>query len=372
MDIEAVGPGARLDALTAAWAAAVSADAELGIGAETAVPPAAGRSGLPDTAGSATHPVATPDAAPESTATPADSADIGPQSGAAQTLGRPHAPVLEPLRPADASLPHSTFAGSEFAIPADQLVPATLTSLQVEGSAAWALLRQAPFRPLSRPAPGTQPEPRDPVPRHEPETGADSGHSDPDDPADETPAGPMPDDPTGWCEPLARALDAALAGAHAPHALHVAADQWRRGRCVVLSCPQGPAASGPAWAHVLWPLRRPAASRSLALHGLRVSARLTWSRSPEPGLWRHVRVVKEHHPRRGRQLVAMGTGGVALPCEVQLGPVLARPPRPADVVLRIDAVRGFWAALGTQWSASVLVCAHALVPAPDPTIVEAR
>ncbi|MEO7245541.1 MAG: hypothetical protein ABIX12_10390, partial [Rubrivivax sp.] len=164
-----------------------------------------------------------------------------------------------------------------------------------------------------------------------------------------------------WCRPLTHALRTALGDPNPPRALSVAADQWQRGRCVVLACPQQDGASGPAWAHVLWPqLARGAAVRSLALQGLRVGARLHWTRDSQPGQWWHARMLKEHHPRRGRQLVAMGAGGVAAACTVQLGPVVVTPPRPAEVVLRIDAVRGFWAALGTQWSVHVVVAARVL------------
>jgi hypothetical protein len=76
-----------------------------------------------------------------------------------------------------------------------------------------------------------------------------------------------------------------------------------------------------------------------------------------------VRVIKEHHPRSGRQLIAaapaQSTGRV--PCEVQLGPVLARALRGCDVCVRIGAARRFWNALGTQWSMHVIVSSAPLI-----------
>jgi hypothetical protein len=72
--------------------------------------------------------------------------------------------------------------------------------------------------------------------------------------------------------------------------------------------------------------------------------------------------VKEHHPRRGRQLVAIGAEGPSapVPCEVQLGPVLARSLRWCEVCVHISAAKRFWAALGAQWSAQVVVCSGPL------------
>jgi hypothetical protein len=50
-----------------------------------------------------------------------------------------------------------------------------------------------------------------------------------------------------------------------------------------------------------------------------------------------------------------------LPCEVQLGPVLARSLRWCEVCVRIPAAQRFWAALGAQWSVHVVVSALPLV-----------
>jgi hypothetical protein len=135
----------------------------------------------------------------------------------------------------------------------------------------------------------------------------------------------------------------------------------------VLACPQGPDAAGPAWAFVLWPRRQPARGADgfpppLALFGLRVEARLQWSALPSGAKWCQVRVIKEHHPRTGRQLIpAAADASGRVPCEVQLGPVLARPLRCCDVCVRINAARRVWTALGAQWSMHVVVCSHALI-----------
>jgi hypothetical protein len=111
----------------------------------------------------------------------------------------------------------------------------------------------------------------------------------------------------------------------------------------------------------------------LSLYGLRVDARLQWSSPPQPGQWCHVRVVKEHHPRTGRQLVAVDGASATksqtpLPCEVQLGPVLARSLRWCEVCVRIPAAQRFWAALGAQWSVHVVVSTLPLVNADAATL----
>ena len=84
---------------------------------------------------------------------------------------------------------------------------------------------------------------------------------------------------------------------------------------------------------------------------------------PQQARWCQVRAVKEHLPRGGRQMVALDTTGTprnAVPCELQLGPVRAHEPRWREVLVRIDAVGRFWAALGGQWSALVVVSSQPL------------
>ncbi|MFL6665363.1 MAG: hypothetical protein ACJ8G7_24610, partial [Rhizobacter sp.] len=181
---------------------------------------------------------------------------------------------------------------------------------------------------------------------------------------------PLPHDNAGdWPEPLSKALRDALRAKPVSQALLAAAEQWRLGRCVVLACPQGAHPAGPTWAFVLWPRRGSLATAPLALFGLRVEARLHWSRLPPTLDWCHARVMKEQHPRQGRQLVALDARGTAtVPCEVQLGPVPLRTPRWRDACVRIDAMRQFWNALGTQWSVTVVVGSRPLagIDAPRP------
>ena len=241
----------------------------------------------------------------------------------------------------------------------------TLTSLQVDPGVGWALGRHG----FDAPLPQVPEAPRTPSPLPTPDDALPDPVEPPANEAARTDedgtvlVGTFEcDDEAGWCEALTRALRDALAARLPPQSLLAAAEQWQRGRCVVLACPQGNDPAGPAWAFVLWPRRR--APRRLDLHGLRVEARLRWATLPPPAAWCHVRVIKEHHPRRGRQLIpldAAGSEGVA--CEVQLGPVLARSLRWCVVCLRIDAVQRFWAALGPQWSATVVVCARPLAGA---------
>jgi hypothetical protein len=287
-----------------------------------------------------------------------------------QSFARPHAAMPEPSRTADAVLPlgalSNEHAHGDSAVPAALLVPATLTALHVQHAASWPLPRRG-FDP-------------DAEPLHRARA-RDDGHAAPPPPPEEEPEEPTQQtiraerdgehaaadaddvvladaDDGAWREELTRTLQIALAARVAPESLRVAAEQWRRGRCVVIVCPQRNDPAGPGWAFVLWP-RKQAAQRpggappALALSGVRVQARLQWSVRPPGAAWSHVRVVKEHHPRSGRQLVPAAPGRV--PCEVQLGPVLARPLRGCDVCVRIQAVRRFWSALGTQWSLYVVV-----------------
>jgi hypothetical protein len=305
--------------------------------------------------------------------------DHGVEAASLQSLARPPATAADAPHPADTALPTATNALSEFALPAAQLVPGTLIGLQVEAAFAWPLPRR------TEPQESAEPADEPPAPRGDDESrGDDAAHPDEMPPAAEHDACDLVfDDAAGndWCEPLTRSLHAALAARIPPQALLAAADQWRRGRCVVLACPQGADPAGPAWAFVLWPharmlaaCRRSAQDKPppLALVGLRVEARLQWSTLPADASWCHVRVVKEHHPRRGRQLVSLGADAQApLACEVQLGPVLARSLHWCQVCLRINAVRRFWAALGAQWSVHVVVCAQPLAGVRTPAMEEA-
>lgn len=291
-----------------------------------------------------------------------------------QTHLRPiQPPPPEVQRAPHAALPTAAFARSEFAVPAALLVPATLVGLQVDPAAAWPLTRRA--EPQGTPV-AEEPEAAPPPPVAAIEDEYDEEPAD-DETGDEAPEAQehqscnvvFEDDGDGaWCEALTQVLRDALASKVPPRALLLAAEQWQRGRCVVLACPQGFDVAGPAWAFVLWPRahapRRGAAPAPLALHGVRVEARLQWSALPRGPKWFHVRVIKEHHPQRGRQLIPNvpqdKTGPVE--CEVQLGPVLARTLRCCDVCLRIHAAQRFWAALGQQWSMHVAVCSTPLLP----------
>jgi hypothetical protein len=297
----------------------------------------------------------------------------GAETANMQMFARPHAANPEPTRQADPTLPQDQHAHSEFAVPAAQLVPVALVGLQVDPAAAWALQargfdpdmtrlhearveeRHAPHRSIEEELPEEDEE--EPTP--------ESAAKEQSDQTDEVEF--ADDDASLWRDALTRALRSALAGKAAPPALLLAAEQWQRGRCVVLACPQSADPSAAAWAFVLWPRKQPArraeeAPPPLSLYGVRVDARLQWASRLGAPRWCQVRVIKQHHPRTGRQLVpaaADPSGRVA--CEVQLGPVLARPLRSCDVCVRINAVRRFWVALGTQWSMHVVVCSHALL-----------
>jgi hypothetical protein len=374
MSVDSVAPVA-LDKVAAAWAEAVaSVDAEAQVHDAAEAPRApgvdaprpAGDAFVERILGHADSDVAAAPARPAGT-----HAENGPETANAQIFSRPQPPAPGPLHDADARLPTAPIAHGEFALPAALLVPATLIGLQVEPAASWPLARRG--SEVSARGDGAASEGEDALadddaqreadeqppaarerPCREPGTAA----------AIEPPAAQV------WCDALTRALSAALAAKIPPQALLFAAEQWRRGRCVVLACPQGADPAGPAWAFVLWPRALPTAAadraggvKSLALYGLRVEARLQWSSPPCDARWCHVRVVKEHHPKRGRQLIPVGAAGSSapVPCEVQLGPVLARSLRWCEVCVHIDAAKRFWAALGAQWSAHVVVSSRPLV-----------
>src|SRR5882672_4351517 len=303
----------------------------------------------------------------------AEHVDKSAETANMQTFARPHAPNPEPLRPSDTALPSDKHAHSEFSVPSALLVPTTLIGLQVEYATRWPMTARG-FDPDLTPLHEARVGDRHgaPAPVEEEPFAQEEEEAAPEQAAEETPdqSGSVvftDEDAGAWREPLTQALRSALAAKVPPHALLLAAEQWQRGRCVVLVCPQGTDPAGAGWAFVLWPRKQAArgadnARPPLSLFGLRVEARLQWSARPTFPRWFHVRVIKEHHPRTGRQLVpsaADPSGRVA--CEVQLGPVLARALRTCDVCVRINAVRRFWIALGTQWSMQVVVCSHALL-----------
>jgi hypothetical protein len=313
---------------------------------------------------------------------PGTRVDHAVEAAGAQTVALEPRAVDEP-KPVLPSQLDTPLADVGFALPADLAVPVALVGLQVEAAAGWPLpphtfdAQSTLARHAPRNVADEQPRRREPTADEEQETAQDDADPAPQAQAEAVgDAEPAPDEP--WCEALSLALRRALAARVTPQALLDAAEQWQRGRCVVLACPQGIDPAGPAWAFVLWPRLRQAVptpgvqrvAPALSLFGLRVDARLQWSSPPQRGQWCHVRVVKEHHPRTGRQLVAVdgAASRAPLPCEVQLGPVLARSLRWCEVCVRIPAAQRFWAALGAQWSVHVVVSSLPLVDADAATL----
>jgi hypothetical protein len=315
---------------------------------------------------------------------PGQRVDHGVEAAAAQTVAR--APLqAQEAHPLPEAQPSTPLADAEFALPADLLVSAALIGLRVEASTNWPLPAQLADPAIARSQNHAVDKP-DEEWRTAEHDAADTQDGDGDEQAESaaeeaaaTPSEPVaaPATPEHWCEPLSLALRRALAARVTPQALLAAAEQWQRGRCVVLACPQGLDPLGPAWAFVLWPRSRVQAppgqmAPPLSLFGLRVEARLQWSSPPQGAHWCHVRVVKEHHPRTGRQLVVIEgqdpPADTPLPCEVQLGPVLARSLRWCEVCVRIAAAQRFWTALGAQWSVHVVVSSDPLVETEPATL----
>jgi hypothetical protein len=393
MDLGPIEPARAVDKALAAWAAALEAlapvDAEAVEATAPLAPTPASALALPG-AGLVEHVLgeSNPALPVSEPALPGMDIDPGHESATVQTLLRPPPPAGDAPRDAAGSPPSAPQAKREFALPASLLVPALLVGLQVEAASAWPLPRRCePERP--RAARGGERERVESVAERDPRRD--------DEPPQPPPAGEEPArhsavqepplaecDDGAWSEAVTQALRAALAARIVPQALLAAAEQWQRGRCVVLACPQGDDPAGPAWAFVLWPrpLANPApqpavdgsaAADTLALFGLRVSARLQWHTLPPTTPWCHARVIKEHHPRRGRQLVSpdddldTAAPAAAGACAVQLGPVLARSLRCCEVRVHVQAAQRFWAALGRQWSVHVVVSARPLIGARTAT-----
>lgn len=322
-------------------------------------------------------------------AEPGGHVDNARENAGAQVVGRPPPPVVEPHNTDDA-LPTSHSVDSEFVAPAALLVPHEMVGLQAERAEAWSLAWRG-FDPQALRIDPDPVEPDDDAPKRAGRDRSDGGEPRQDEGGDESDedaacagsaavetgataeaAGAV----AAWAEPLSQVLDGCLGSAAPPLALLTAAEQWRRGRCVALACPRDEVAGIAGWAFVLWPRSRPASrgvarSPRLDLHGLRVTSHLQWIAPPKGDGWLQAKVLKEHHPRAGRQLVTPGDRGPAsgaspvghVPCELQLGPVLPPRPRPCDVRVRVGAAWRFWAALGSQWSLQLIVCTQPLLAA---------
>ena len=370
MEINGVTPSNALQAVLAALAEMTAAEsAEVQGEVMAALQPTADAHGLAGLAGltiGAGHAVehGPMRASAESDARHPDARpDKGAESALVQGLARPAAPAGEAARLVEGAAAAIPAGGSEFSLPGDQLLNAAVIGLQVQPAFAWPLERRgfdaaAPDEPVPR----TESSAEEPAADEQGED--DKNEADNEEQARLAPRSGLAPDALvddDWSSAVSSALREALRPKPAPQALQAAAEQWRLGRCVVLACPQGSDPAGPAWAFVLWPRPGSRAGSPLALFGLRVDARLHWAQLPPVIDWCHSRVMKEQHPRQGRQLVALDARGTAIvACEVQLGPVPLRTPRWRHACVRVDAVRRFWSALGEQWSVTVVVGARPL------------
>lgn len=312
----------------------------------------------------------------EPSGAPLPSADPAAETATLQNFARPqplNADAAQPRHPEAPAAPAAEGRTGDFALPDSQLAPALLVGLQVDPGYGWMLPQPQP-QPL-------QERSRTQDGEAERETAEREAHDDTDEEAQDEDAGqqaPAPAAPLVFdaadarLDTLLRALHAALCASDAPPALRAAAEQWQRGRIVILACPQRPAPQGMAWAFVLAP--QATAGRdgaSVRLAGPCFEAWLQWREAPRGARWCHARLVKEHHPRHGRRLVAADASQAAA-CGVQLGPVLSEQRPPGAVTLRIAAARSFWNALGVQWSALLMVCPLPLAGYAAPVGEEAQ
>lgn len=375
MEIHGVSPTGSLEAVLAALAEigaaeAVSApvhglDGHLLATPGASLPHAAAAAGLgggvvehgPKTA-SAESALLHPDARP----------DKGAETALVQNFARPVPAVHETLAPSETALAEPAVSSGDFVLPADQLINAAVIGLAIEPSYGWPSQRRT--EPANVPS-----RPEASAPEHELPSGGEDAPAEEEEAAAPEPehasvaprSGVLPDaEPDDdWSAALTRTLRDALYGKNAPRALLAAAEQWKLGRCVLLACPQGVDPST-GWAFVLWPRPGSRPGLPLALYGIRVEARVFWSRLPPAVDWCHARVMKEQHPRQGRQLVALDAKGTAaVDCEVQLGPVPLRTPRWREACVRIDSVRRLWGALGEQWSVTIVVASRPLLAAKE-------
>jgi hypothetical protein len=312
-------------------------------------------------------------AAQEPSGAPLAAADPAAETATLQSFARPPVSAeAAPPRPDEApAIPVAKGSAGDFALSDAQLAPALLVGLQVDAGYAWTLPQPQPLQERAR----TQ----------ESDTGREPGERPPQDAVDEEapaedagpPAGPPAaplvfDTADARLQALLRALHAALCATDAPPALRAAAEQWQRGRGVIVACPQAAAPQGAAWAFVLAPQAMAGHhGATVQLAGPCFEARLQWQDAPRGARWCHARLVKEHHPRHGRRLVAADASQAGA-CGVQLGPVLAERRPPCAVTLRVAAARSFWNALGVQWSALLVVSSLPLAGCAAPVDEEAR
>lgn len=379
MEVGPITPAQAAEKALAAWAAVVEAINADESAAPDAVPVApAAVPGDAQAQASVHNETSVPVSEP---ALPGADSDQGHEVATLQSLWRPPIPAAEAPRVPPTAIADVPAAQADFALPNALLTTATLTGLRTEPAMTWSLpTPSSPWQPPPQPALRRRRERTPSEPRREPprqEAGSDPAHAPR--PREQAPAAPQTvidadDDGGDWCESLSRGLQAQLAQPLVPPALLSASEQWQRGRCVVLACPQRSDPAGPAWAYVLWPRQQMQATGKVALHGLRVEARLQWLNLPPALPWCHARLIREHHPRHGRQMVMADNGAAAQgevqPCAVQLGPLLEPLPRRCEVRVRVPAAQRFWAALGTQWSVHVVVCAWPLLATP-PRFTEA-
>lgn len=297
-------------------------------------------------------------AAQEPSGAPLAAADPAAETATLQSFARPplSAEAAPPRPEAAPAMPVAEGRSGDFALPEAQLAPALLVGLQVDAGYGWTLPQPQPLQERARTqASEAEHEPGERSPRDEADEEAPGEEACA--PA-EAPAAPLVFDAAdARLQALLRALHAALCAADAPPALRAAAEQWQRGRGVIVACPQAREPQGAAWAFVLAP--QATAGRhgaTVQLAGPCFEARLQWRETPRGERWCHARLVKEHHPRHGRRLVAADAAQAGA-CGVQLGPVLAEHRAPCAVTLRIAAARSFWNALGVQWSALLVVSA---------------
>lgn len=242
--------------------------------------------------------------------------------------------------------PQSADAGHDDVAPA-QLVPQTpgvpqaqpatphrLSSLQLDST---HLARS--LRPGEEPRPSTRDD-------DDPLTRSDDGSS----------AQAAAIDPEHWLASLARRWSRSDSPA-AREALQLAQSQWSQGRRVLLACSAtgAPSDTSDGWAALLvGRIARSGGAVGLTLDGPRWPVRLAWRDGVSTEHWCSARAVKQAAGLAWQMAPVVDAGATRAEVALILGPAMETERRWHRIGIRMPHGAGFRAALGTQWSLTLI------------------